>query len=414
MSKIPKSPDDPTGSNSLDRRSFLQQAGGTALGVGVLGLGKAGLARAAIDTKPQIKRMVPLGKTGLMVPDICAGGLGNAPLVRYIYDRGVTHFDTAEKFGAEPFVGKGLAGVRQKCTITTKYMMQATDDRHLIMTKLNGSLKRLRTDYIDIYMNHAVNDIARVKNPEWMEFVELAKKQGKIRFAGMSGHGGNLLQCLEHALENNMVDVILTAYNFGTDPAFYEKFTKHFDMIANQNGLPRLLKIAHDKGVGVMVMKTLMGGKINDLAMYEKDGADFAQAAFRWVHSSPYVDTLLISMKTKALADKYIAYSGDTSFEKADAGALRNYVQNHSGDYCRAGCNDCESSCPAGVPVSDVLRQRMYAESYGDVEMAKQGYDLLGEGASPCLTCTLPTCLSACSHGLDVPSLTRRTAKLLG
>ncbi|MFB3088233.1 MAG: hypothetical protein ACE10E_07980, partial [Acidiferrobacterales bacterium] len=56
-------------------------------------------------------------KTGLMLPDITAGGCPNAGVVRHCYNRGVTHFDTAEKCGAEPIVGTGLKGVRQKCTI---------------------------------------------------------------------------------------------------------------------------------------------------------------------------------------------------------------------------------------------------------------------------------------------------------
>ena len=60
------------------------------------------------------------------------------------------------------------------------------------MRALEGSLRRLRTDRIDIYFNHAVNDVARVQNPEWPEFVAKAKQQGKIRFTGVSGHGGRL------------------------------------------------------------------------------------------------------------------------------------------------------------------------------------------------------------------------------
>ena len=50
-----------------------------------------------------------------------------------------------------------------------------------MMKSLEGSLRRLRTDYVDVYFNHAVNAVERMQNEEWAEFTELAKKQGKIR-----------------------------------------------------------------------------------------------------------------------------------------------------------------------------------------------------------------------------------------
>ena len=77
----------------------------------------------------------------------------------------------------------------------------------------------------------------------------------------MSGHGGHLIECLDAALDEDLVDVILVAYNFGQDPAFYERFTKSFDLVALQPDLPRVLAKAHSKGVGVVAMKTLMGAR---------------------------------------------------------------------------------------------------------------------------------------------------------
>jgi predicted aldo/keto reductase-like oxidoreductase len=401
------------GELSMGRRSFLQQAGAVALGLGPFGLTRRDFAEAISSEPPSIKRYVKLGKTGLVIPDICAGGCKTANLVRHCYDRGITYFDTAQMFGGERFVAAGLKGKRDKVVITTKYKAEADNDRHKIMRHLELSLRNLKTDYIDIFLNHAVNDIERVKNPEWPEFVELAKRQGKIRFSGMSGHGGNLQECLEYVLDHDMVDVILASHNFGTDPAFYERFTKHFDLIANQKGLHRLLKKAHDKGVGVLVMKTLMGAKVNDLTKYRKDGASFHRAAFRWVFSDPNVDALVVSMKSRETADEYIRCSGDRGLEKADVEILRQYVENNTTDYCRNGCDVCESSCPYGVPVADVLRHRMYAEAYEDLDMARQGYARLGAGAGPCLSCAQPPCAEACPYGLDIASLTRATARRL-
>ena len=150
----------------------------------------------------------------------------------------------------------------------------------------------------------------RLQNPEWYEFTARAKQQGKIRATGMSGHAGHLIECLDYALETGSVDVILVAYNFGQDPAFYQRFTRSFDFIARQPDLPRVLRQAKAKGVGVIAMKTLMGARLNDMRPFEKGGATFAQAAFRWVLSNPDVDALIISMTTPARIDEYLGASG--------------------------------------------------------------------------------------------------------
>ncbi len=107
-------------------------------------------------------------------------------------------------------------------------------------------------------------------------------------------------QCLEYAIERGSVDVILVAHNFGQDPKFFQKFTSTFDFVARQPDLPRVLQQAKAKGVGVVAMKTLMGARLNDMRPFEKGGATFAQAAFRWVLSNPDVDGLIISMTSPA------------------------------------------------------------------------------------------------------------------
>jgi predicted aldo/keto reductase-like oxidoreductase len=159
-------------------------------------------------------------------------------------------------------------------------------------------------------------------------------------------------------------------------------------------------------------MKTMMGAKINDLSRYEKGGASYERAAFRWVFQDPNIDALIISMKNKGLADKYMGCSGDSAFEHADAEVLRRYVEDHATDYCRNECQECESSCPYGVPIADVLRQRMYSEHYEQPRMARSGYARLEGAASACLTCENEPCKNACPYDLDIPRLTRETAKI--
>src|SRR5439155_23379580 len=203
---------------------------------------------------------------------------------------------------------------RDRVYLTSKTWARPTDRRDSIMAALEASLRRLRTDYVDVYFNHAVNDVARLQNQEWHEFVARAKQQGKIRFAGMSGHAGRLIECLDHALDSGRVDVILVAYNFGQDAGLYQRFKDQFsrnlDLVAQQPDLPRVLAKAKAKGVGVVAMKTLMGARLNDMRPFERGGATFAQAAFRWVLSDKNVDALIVSMTGREQIDEYLGASG--------------------------------------------------------------------------------------------------------
>lgn len=394
----------------FDRRAFLRRGALASLGVGLLPLTSA--AQPLLHSKVEVRRYVSLGHTGIRMSDISFGSsrlhAGEEALVLHAYDRGITYFDTAESYtggDAEVTLGNALRDKRDKVCIASKVQAGATTRTEALMANLEGSLQRLRTDYVDVYFNHAVNDVRRLQNPEWYEFTERARRQGKIRATGMSGHAGHLIECLDYAVEAGRVDVILVAYNFGQDPAFYQRFTGAFDFIARQPDLPRVLRQAKAKGVGVVAMKTLMGARLNDMRPFEKGGATFAQAAFRWVLSNTDVDGLIISMKSPDRIDEYLGASGWRSAAHGDLPLLQHYVRMHGTSYCRHGCNDCEGTCPYGVPIADVLRTRMYAQDYGDMQLARSEYAQLGAGASPCLTCAQPPCAAACPHGLPIDTL---------
>jgi predicted aldo/keto reductase-like oxidoreductase len=427
---------------AMNRRSFLRKTGASVLGVGALGLSAPDTPAAqnqantpdkqqkkkrlpplpypdSTDGLPHVQRYRPLGNTGMKISDISlgSGGVDSPNTVRLAYELGINYFDTAEMYQkgrAERFIGEALKGKRDKVYITSKVLTEPDWKREQMMTELEGSLKRLQTDYLDVYMNHAVNEIARIQSPEWQEFVALAKKQGKIRFSGMSGHAGNLQECLHYAIDNDLVDVILTAYNFGTDPAFYEKFTKAFDFIANQEGLPQVLAKARKKGIGTIAMKTQMGAKLNDIRPYEWGEATFSQAAFRWVFTDPNVDALIVSMRSLRQVIEYVGASGQVGVGKDEARLLREYIGLANASYCRNDCSACEGSCPAAVSIPDVLRARMYAVDYGAGEMAQDSYERAAVNAAACESCTDPICLAACPYGVTVPELTREAARLLG
>jgi predicted aldo/keto reductase-like oxidoreductase len=174
-----------------------------------------------------------------------------------------------------------------------------------------------------------------------------------------------------------------------------------------------VLAKAKAKGVGVVAMKTLRGAKLNDMRPYESGGATFAQAAFRWVLSGGNVDALIVTMKDRQQIDEYLGASGWQAPSRAEQRLLERYEARNGATQCRYGCGACQSACPAGVPISDVLRTRMYAEDYGDLASARREYAALGAGASACLSCAHRACAAACPHGLDIPELTTRAHRAI-
>lgn len=401
----------------LARRDFIRKGAFAGLGAGLLPFARAMSADAAQN---RVRRYVALGNTDIRMSDISFGssrlGSDEEDLVLHALDSGINYFDTAESYSwgeSETTIGKALKGKRHKVYIASKTHAGPSDKKESMMRSLEQSLRKLQTDYVDVYFNHAVNDVDRMSNPEWSEFTALAKKQGKIRYSGMSGHAGNLIECLDYCTANSVVDVFLIAYNFGQDPAFYQRFTRGFDFIARFPKLPLALARAKAKGVGVIAMKTLMGARLNDMRPYEKGGATFSQAAFRWVLSNPNVDSLIISMTSKENITEFVGGSGWKKISRREAPILKKYARLNGTSYCRHACNDCAGACPENVPIADVLRTRMYATDYEDVRFARAEYAMLGAGASACLTCSHQSCAGACTHGLPIEKMTAPTHELL-
>jgi predicted aldo/keto reductase-like oxidoreductase len=405
-------------SHIVGRREFIRTGALAGLGVGLAAL--TGSAQASVAREPLVRRYAPLGRTGMRISDISFGAdrlsPGDEGLVRHAFDLGINYFDTAETYmggDSELALGNALRGKRDKVFLTSKTLASPGTSRGDMMRALEGSLRRLQTGHVDVYFNHAVNDVARLKNPEWYEFADDARKQGKIRFTGVSGHAGHLIECLDYALDSGKFDVILCAYNFGQDPRFYQRLLSDFDMVARQPGLPRVLDKARHRGVGVVVMKTLMGARLNDMRPYERDGATFSQAAFRWVLSNPNVDGLIVSMTTRELIDEYLGASGSRAIAEQDLPLLERYARINGASYCKHACNACEGACPAEVAIADVMRTRMYAVDYGHLRMARDEYAMIPRNAEACLSCSAKPCADACPHGLKIDALTAPTHRLL-
>ncbi len=401
------------------RRDFLRASAAASAALPFAGAAGAA-AGNEIPASGEVRRYATLGRTGLRISDVSFGSSrlrpGQEDLVHMALERGINYFDTAESYtrgDSETVLGKALKGKRDQVVVTSKVVTAEDVGAKWLMEMLEGSLQRLQMDYVDVYMNHAVNDVAVMQNPEWHAFVDKARQQGKIRYAGMSGHAGRLIECLDYVFDEDLVDVVLVAHNFGQDPKFYESVTRSMDFVATQQDLPRVLAKGKAKNVGITVMKTLKGARLNDMRPFETGGATFAQAALRWVLSNPQVDSAVITMNSAEKINEFLGASGWRKLASGDMELLERYAMLNGDSYCRHVCNDCEGACPYGVPIADVLRTRMYAVDYQDVAFARDEYAMLKTNAAACLSCDGQPCASACTHRIPIDQFCAPTHRLL-
>ncbi len=400
MSDDSQSTVDPLERSRLSRRELLRTA---AVGVGAGALGLAG-AEAAPAPGPRAKpsmRYRTLGRTGLRVSEVGFGGfpVDDPDVLLYALDHGINYIDTAHCYrggASERAVGEALRGRRDRFVVATKWCPHHIGQpprKANFLRMLDESLKRLQTDHVDVLFNHEVGEnsdglgVARLKNPEMHEAFAVAKKAGKARFLGVSGHDGDLMGVMSHAIDSGRFDVILCRYSFLDYP-----------------DQQKLIDKAHKANVGFVAMKTLAGAKGADLDRFKGRKSSFRQAALRWVLSNSKISNLIISIASRRQVDDYAAASG-TALADSDIRELEDYAQTFSREVCRF-CNACESSCPDDVRIADVLRFSMYQREYGWKEEATAAYAKLlsNQRAAHCESCA-GVCGEACGYELPVRTL---------
>ena len=235
------------------RREFLKT---TAAGVALAGLADCVLANQEDSSDGLPKR--PLGKTGEKVSIICLGGwhigaIDEALAISLMHeaiDQGVTFFDTAWDYhdgGSEEVMGKALAsdGRRDKVFLMTK---NCARDKKVSMKHLEDSLRRLQTDRLDLWQFHEIN---YDNDPDWifqqgaLEAALEAKKQGKVRFIGFTGHKHPdiHLKMIEKPFPWDTAQMPINIMD-----AHYRSFQK------------RVVPECNKRGIGVLGMKSLAGG----------------------------------------------------------------------------------------------------------------------------------------------------------
>jgi hypothetical protein len=386
----------------MNRRDFLKVA---AITTATATAAASPLHAETTADTPSVKSYRAIGKTGLKMSDISFGGgkLSVPSMVLRAVDSGINYFDTAPDYGlSEKTIGEAMGKIqRDKIIITSKFCNPMPYPGHLplgtkkkdYIASVEGSLSRMKTDYLDFVFVHAIGEMnkdletekKRLLDDEMFEAVAELKKAGKVRFLGTSSHGPNNMETLlTTAVTSGRFDVIMPSFNF-------MKFPK----------LPEVMKEAHKRGVGVIAMKTMAGAK--DMNM-EAGGGEFSHAAFKWALKHPEVSGLIVTMKTAADIELYLKASG-AKFTSKDQRVLERYAGLYGKEYCRTGCGECEGSCPAGVEIASVMRYRMYFKDYGMEKRAMESYASLKKNAAACAECSEPACIGNCPYSLPVKDM---------
>jgi uncharacterized protein len=384
----------------MKRREFIRAAAFATAAVSV-----PSLHIEAADSAASVRSYRPIGKTGLKMSDISFGtGRLSAPsMVLRAVDKGINYFDTAPDYGqAEKTIGDAMGKIRRaKVIISSKFCSPVPYPGHLplgtkkkeYIASVEGSLSRMKTDYLDFCFVHAIGEMSkdleaekkRLLDHEMLDAAVQLKKAGKVRFLATSSHGpANMEELLMTAVKSGHFDLIMASFNFMKFPS-----------------LTKVMKEAYARGVGVIAMKTLAGAKEMKI---DGKGQEFSHAAFKWVLKHPEVSGLVVTMKTISDMELYLKASG-APFTSADQKVLDRYAILYGTEYCRTGCGTCESSCPAGVEIASVLRYRMYFHEYGMEKRAMKSYASLRKSASSCSGCDHPLCTGSCPFGLPVRDL---------
>jgi aryl-alcohol dehydrogenase-like predicted oxidoreductase len=295
--------------NKLNRREFLKKAPAAVVGLtAAAGLGGdlnrfASFAaaqssqpeRSSADSEaPKILQYRPLGKTGLELSDISMGAAVDDAVLQYAFDRGINFFDTADSYyggHGEEALGRALKGVRDKCIIATKHMVEAGWTKETLMEKVNASLKRLDSDYVDMLFMQGVGDPALFKNEEILSAYDELKQQGKYRYLCFSTHDTDVV--VPAAIESGLFSAAMLMYIPGMFPKMEEMHTR-----------------LYESGIGIIAMKALKGGEQANVLEKAKSGMTFAQASIQWVLQDKMVSTVLISMRTFEHISEYLQVSG--------------------------------------------------------------------------------------------------------
>ncbi|MFZ5449807.1 MAG: aldo/keto reductase [Thermodesulfobacteriota bacterium] len=399
----------------FSRRNFLKTVGlaGLALGTGTVGAvaapeSPAGPAKAATVPKRT------LGKTGVEVPILNLGGMfdtiNNQLLIKQAMKWGVTYWDTAESYGnglSEEGFGRYLSrnpGSRKEIFLVTKLVPKGGN----FTERLDKCLKRLQTEYVDLFFVHAITGIDAM-TPALKDWAAEMKKAGKMKFFGFSTHT-NMEDCLLGAARLDWIDAVMMTYNF---------------RVMNTPKMQEAVKACAKSGVGLVAMKTMGGGpgmpkseskaELKMVERFQERGFTDKQAKLKVVWETPQIASLCSQMPNLTILSANVAAARDlTKLAQDEFDSLRQYALETKANYC-AGCgNICQAAVGGAVPVNEVMRCLMYHQDYGEPELARHTFAGLPASVRRQLTeVDYTRAEAACPQGLAIAALMRQAQELL-
>ena len=266
-------------------------------------------------------------------------------------EKGVNYFDTAYIYpGNEECLGWILEKnhCRDKVNIATKLPQYLLRSATAIDKTFREELSRLRTDYIDYYLMHMFTDYAewvRLQNLGIEQWIARQKEEGRIRYIGFSYHG-----------DTEMFLKILDAYDWDFCQIQYNYLDEHTQ--AGRTGLQAAAK----KGIPVIIMEPLRGGKLVNLPEQAKQvlashgkGYTPAELGLRWLWNQPEVTCVLSGMNSEEMVNENIRIASDaepghlTEEDMEIVAQIRQIIRQREKVGC-TGCRYC-MPCPKGVDI---------------------------------------------------------------
>ncbi len=330
------------------------------------------------------------------------------------FNSGVNYFDTAFIYpGSEAAIGEIFEknGIREKVFIATKLPPQLMRSREILDKLLSEQLKRLRSDYIDFYLFHMMADIKVWERLQAMgieEWIAEKKASGVIRQVGFSYHGKSEMFCR-----------IIDAYDWDMCLIQYNYMDEHTQ--AGRKGLMH----ANEKGIPVMIMEPLRGGRLVNNLPKEAEGIFKAHSvqhtpagwAFRWLWNQPQVTVVLSGMNSDEMVAENIKTASESEIGEltaSDEQMLKNVV-NAINSKQKVGCTGCEycMPCPKGINICGIFSA--YNRYYADSSLAGLGEYIRNTKnsapASACIGCG--KCEEHCPQGIEIRNQLNQASQVL-